>query len=292
MNKIKYLFLTVSALAFTACNTDNIGAIYKGEDGVASFVQSVLNDNEVAIAATEYYVPVRRQTNVGDLTVNFTADPLKGKIKCPSTSVTFADGEYEARIKLDITDIVLGQKDTIKFELAANVSDKNIGYNDCSVILARGYTWESIGKGEYVDTWVAGAIVDVEIKKAEGFDIYRVYDPYNKDIMMDPELMGEEYAWTSDNFGDPCEYFEFYVDGDDISWKTYSAVYYIDGLGTVYNDYWPEKGAYAEFLNDDKTVIGFTPFIWNPDSGKGWGVIGETCFLSMPGGPSLEEFLN
>ena len=81
MNKIKYLFLTVSALAFTACNTDNIGAIYKGEDGVASFAQSVLNDNEVAIAATEYYVPVLRQTNVGDLTVNFTSDPLKGNMK-------------------------------------------------------------------------------------------------------------------------------------------------------------------------------------------------------------------
>ncbi|MGN0191891.1 MAG: hypothetical protein ACI39U_09575, partial [Candidatus Cryptobacteroides sp.] len=112
MNKIKYLFLSVSALALAACNTDNIGAIYKGEDGVASFPQSVLNDNEVAIDATEYYVPIRRQTNVGDLTVNFTADPLKGKIKCPSTSATFADGEYESKIKLDISEIVLGQKDT------------------------------------------------------------------------------------------------------------------------------------------------------------------------------------
>ena len=176
MNKIKYLFLSVSALAFSACNTDNIGTIYKGEDGVATFAQSVLNDNEVAIAATEYYVPVRRQTNVGDLTVNFTANPLKGKIKCPSTSVTFADGEYEARIKLDISDIVLGQKDTIKFELAANVSDKNIGYNNCSVILARGYTWQSIGKGEYIDLLVGGAIVDVETLQKTNKDIIETLD--------------------------------------------------------------------------------------------------------------------
>lgn len=292
MNKIKYLFLSVSALAFSACNTDNIGTIYKGEDGVATFAQSVLNDNEVAIAATEYYVPVRRQTNVGDLTVNFTANPLKGKIKCPSTSVTFADGEYEARIKLDISDIVLGQKDTIKFELAANVSDKNIGYNNCSVILARGYTWQSIGKGEYIDLLVGGAIVDVEIKKAEGFEIYRVYDPYNKAIMMDPELMGEEYAWTSDDFGDPCEYFEFYVDGDIISWKNFSAVYILGSYGTTYYYYVPDAGSGAQFLDEDKKVIQFFPYVYFPAIKGGLGVVGGVIYLSLPAGPSLEEFLN
>ncbi|MGM9763836.1 MAG: hypothetical protein ACI3ZQ_07435 [Candidatus Cryptobacteroides sp.] len=294
MKKLKYIFLSVCAFAAVACNTDNVGAIYTGAESIASFPTAKTVDEEVDMQATEYLVPLRRQTNKGELTVSVTASELPDEIKIPETSVTFADGEFETAIKLDITDIVVGQKYTAELALDEKVSSANVGYNTHSVVLARAYKWESIGMGQYIDLNFVGLVVDVEFRKAEGFELYRAYNPYPKELLTDPEIMGDDVFPDSGAWGvggDACEYIEYSLVGDSILWNNYSTTIDYDGNGsTIYCMRSPASGTSEGFVDENRKVIEITPFLYIPALGGGFGVQGAN-YLSLPGGPDLEKFL-
>lgn len=287
MKKTRYLLISLCALAAVACNSDNIGAKYSGKDGVATFPNSILKDSEVQSKATEYYVPVRRQTSSGELTVNVAANPYSGKIKAPVTSVKFADGEFETKLKIDITDIVIGETDTLGLKLT-DCTDR-LSIDTCAVILARGYTWTPIGEGQWYDSFVETIITTVNVSKADGFDIYRVYSPYPKDAMEEAEYETSG-AWGCG--GDECDYIEFSVAADgSLSWKDWSTTIDYDGNGnTIYAMYLPDKDPKCggEMLKDNVAL--FYPYYYIPGLGGGFGVAGF-CALSMPGGPDLEKWL-
>ncbi len=295
MKRTKYLFLSACVLAIVSCSQDNIGAIFPGSDDIASFASAKTVDEEVSMDAMEYYIPLRRQTNSGEQTVTFAADPLKGHIKVPATSVTFADGEYETKIKLDITGCVVGQKDTVVLALADEVSSENIGYKKHTAVLARAYTWESIGFGQYIDLNFVGVVIDVEFKKAQGFELYRVYNPYPKEILTNPDIMGDDVFPDSGAWGvggDACEYIEYSLDNGVILWKNYSTTIDYDGNGsTIYCMRSPKSGTSEQFIDGNNLVIQITPFLYIPALGGGFGIQGSN-FLSLPGGPDLEEFLS
>ncbi len=288
MKKITYLLVPVCALAAAACNSDNIGTTYSGENEVATFAQSIIKDSEVDIEATEYFVPVRRQTNTGELTVNLTANPYQGKIKAPVTSVTFADGEYETTLKIDVTDIVLGETDTLGLKLT-NCLDKHISVDSCAVILARGYTWVSLGEGQWYDAFIDAAVTPVQVSKADGFEVYRVYAPYPQDVLVEA---GYETSGAWGCGGAACEYIEFSVDGEGyIAWQTWSTTIDYSGNGnTIYAYYVPTVDPKCYGILTEDNVAVFYPYYYIPGVG-GWGVVAY-CALSLPGGPDLEEWLS
>lgn len=287
MKKIIYLLISFCALSIVACKSDNIRETYSGEDGVATFAQKIIKDSEVTLEATDYYVPIRRQTNVGELTVNFATNPYSGKIKAPVTSVKFADGEYETKLKIDVTDIVLGETDTLGIKMT-NSFNAGISIDSCAVILARGYTWVPIGEGQWFDAFVETPIIKVDVKKADGFDIYRVYSPYPKEKLIEAGIP-ESGKWGCS--GDPCDFIEFSVDEKGgIVWEDWSTTLDYSGEGdTVYAVYNPKDEKCFGKLGEDKVAV-FYPFLYIPTLGGGFGVA-AFCALSLPGGPDLEKWL-
>ena len=287
MKKIKYLLISFCALVAAGCNSDNIGTTYSGEDGVATFAQSIIKDSEVKLEATEYFVPLRRQTNTGELSVSLTANPYHGKIKAPVTTVKFADGEYETTLKIDVTDIVLGETDTLGLKLTGNFNE-HISIDSCAVILARGYTWVPIGEGQWYDAFVGAAITPVQVSKADGFDIYRVYSPYPKDVLVEA---GYETSGEFGCGGAACEYIEFSVGKDGkIAWKNWSTTIDYSGEGdTIYAMYVPDVDPKCYGVLTEDNVAVFYPYYSVLGIG-GWGVAAY-CALSLPGGPDLEKWI-
>lgn len=99
MKKIIYLLISFCALSIVACKSDNIRETYSGEDGVATFAQKIIKDSEVTLEATDYYVPIRRQTNVGELTETsqLTLTAEKSRLRLPLSNLQMANMRQNSR---------------------------------------------------------------------------------------------------------------------------------------------------------------------------------------------------
>ena len=63
--------------------------------------------------------------------------------------------------------------------------------------------------GTFQDNWALGGTYSVEIQKAQGFDRYRVIDPYKEGLTNDD---GEWENWIA--MGTRCPYIEFWETGE------------------------------------------------------------------------------
>ena len=63
--------------------------------------------------------------------------------------------------------------------------------------------------GKFQDNWALGGTYSVEIQKAQGFDRYRVMDPYKEGLTNDD---GDWQNWIS--MGTRCPYIEFWETGE------------------------------------------------------------------------------
>lgn len=289
MKKIFLVLALALPFAVASCDKANVGALFSGEENLVTFAQSVISDDEVNLSATEYTVPIRRQTNQGEYKISIACNTFHGKIKVPQSEITFADGEYEAGFKLDVTDIVLGEKDTVSLKINAVSEKVSTPIDSCTVILAKGYTWNVIGNGEFYDGFLGVGPVTVEIQKADGFEVYRAYEPYPEEAMIEAEYEASG-AWGYG--GDECEYIEFAIadDKETVTWKTWSTTIDYSGDGdTIYAYYLPTAKGCTAYVADENVIL-FYPYWYVPGIG-GWGAGKYWCAMTLPGGPDLEEWL-
>ena len=89
-----------------------------------------------------------------------------------------------------------------------------------SITLAKDYTWIEIGEGQWFDQFLlmsstSANIQKVRVAKADGFDIYRIYEPYPEEVVT-ATWSDPNNDMTPDNV---IEYIEFSVDGNGlVSW--------------------------------------------------------------------------
>lgn len=181
------LVMSAAALVAVSCNVDNVGTLYEpdGNGTGISFIQSVVNDTEISASQTSFTIPVARRSADGPLTVNLKST-LPNGVNVPS-SVTFNAGEYQTDIVLDISSMAVGTsyKGTVSFA-DADAYDANTSISSVSLTFAKAYSWGYYGKVKITDDLIADVFGtdnvtwSVDAEKAEGFDVYRLLDPYGE----------------------------------------------------------------------------------------------------------------
>ncbi len=289
----------MSIALLASCNVDFIATEYAGNSSV-SFGQSVVSNTEIPASQTTYSIDLVRGNASAAQTINIAAT-LPAGISCPA-SASFAAGEYSTTIDLDISSLEVGvtSKGTLSIEDALNKEEKAISIKTTSFTLAKAYTWQNIGKGEFYDGLALQpsdddlGIIKVDILKAEGFNRWRVLTPFPKDNVI--------AAWSPDYWvGGESTVIELWEDEEGtIHWdspiKT-GLTYLSLGTNCYIYYYYPEdyNSKYAAdnalncFVADNVIQLYDAMIIENSTSWFGWGA----QYLMLPGGSvtSLEDFL-
>ena len=299
-NIFKSIFvLGIAGLSFVACNVDAVGTLYdlEGKSGV-SFPKTIASDTEVNAKASSFSIPIVRGTADGSVTVSLASTMPEG-VKVPST-VTFNAGEYETEVLLDISEMEVGKTYKGAVKLADESQfDKNTAISAINVTLAKAYTWVDMGKGQLYDQLALQVsstdlgIIDVTIMQAEGFNRWRIMEPFPKAQLV--KAWGEDYVTYA-----PTSVIEFYSDDEgNISFTSLpikTGLTYVDLADNAYIYYYKPSdysSNYADldadncFVMDKVAQFAFGANIENTN--YGFGVI--YMYLSLPGGPDLNALL-
>ena len=177
--------------------------------------------------------------------------------------------------------------------------DANTSISSISVTLAKAYTWVSLGKGQFYDGLALQpseedlGIIDVEILQADGFNRWRLMNPFPKDKLI--------AAWAPDYVTyTPDSMIEFFLKDDGTIGFTNQVIKtgltYVD-LGESCYIYYYVPSAYSsqlaaddannKFVMDKVAQFYFAMVIENSTSWFGEGA----KYLSLPGGPDLNALL-
>lgn len=210
MKYIKSLFsilMLLSLCVFTSCEQENEGAIYDANNQGLSFT---FNTFEFSAPANNpvISVPVYRAVANDAYTASITVATEAPGVTAPS-SVSFAAGEQETTIDINLgSELGVGVIATITITL--NDADASVGgVAETEISAYKEYVFESLGMGTFQDNWALGGTYSVEIQKAQGFDRYRVIDPYKEGLTNDD---GEWENWIA--MGTRCPYIEFWETGE------------------------------------------------------------------------------
>ena len=296
---MKKIFKALSSIAaavllVSACNVEHPMPTYSPVNSCeVSFVQKTVVNQEILATAPTFDVLLSRNTSSEAATVAVKSTFTSGVV-CPA-SVTFNAGESTAVLSLDITAMEVGKSYKGTVSLADSASfNANIAVASASLTLAKAYTWVSLGEGEWFDQLALMVSADdygirkVEVLKADGFDRYRIMNPYT------PEAIAAA-GWEPG--GAKSSYIEFWVleNGQNVAWDGWwcPGILY-SGAGTDIKAYYPsyltgstDEDVKSKFV--EEKVIGFYPY-WYIDGLGGFGTK-YPCFLSLPGGPALESWL-
>jgi len=274
MKRIK-IFSTLLAvvLLFTACNTEVQKAIYEPTGDGVSFLSTVYVDTEVPASNSTIDITIARETADAALTVNLSNTFPEG-IACPS-AVTFNAGEYATNVTLDVSAMSVGVTKKGTISITSDVCDANHDIASVTCTIAKAYTWNSLGTGFFYEGFLEGFLGEVEVKKAEGYDRYRIMDPY---------------AISAESDGSNPAYIEFWVTNADgnVQWNTFKTGYDYSGSGDYIKGYWPSelntkyasKEAYSGFY--EKDIVVFYP-CWYMDNLGGWASSYYPIALCLPG---------
>ena len=186
MKKILKSILALSAAAIFAvsCNVDNIGTLYEheGSDNGVSFTQAVLSDTELGAAESTVVITVGRAVCDDAQTVNIASTMPEG-VTVPS-SVSFGAGQSSADLVLDVSGMSVGKSYKGKISLASESDYNELAISEVSVTLQKAYSWSSYGTVKITDDLIAyvfgtdNVTWSVQADKADGFEVYRLLDPY------------------------------------------------------------------------------------------------------------------
>lgn len=187
MRNILKSILALSAIFFVAsCDVENIGTLYQheGSDNGVTFTQSNISYTELSASMTSLVVTLGRAASDAAQTVNIASTMPEG-IVVPS-SVSFAAGQASADLVLDLSGMAVGAAYKGKISLASESDYNSLGISSVNVTLQKAYSWSAYGTCSYTDDIVgplfgaAPVTYDVKVEKADGFDVYRLIDPYGE----------------------------------------------------------------------------------------------------------------
>lgn len=291
MKKLLNIFAVVSlfVVLLASCNTEKINPIYTPDAAGYSFTAKA---SSFTLPATDpvFSIKVFRNTTEGSATVTLTPQASHNVFSVPA-SLTFESGEGAADLKIAMTsEAAIGVTYTLKLSIASQ--DASIGaVKDIDVKVNLAYNWISLGNGQFCDTWTLYSIPTVEIRQAEGFDRWRVMQPYTKELLLEAEWEG----WLG---GPQSAYIEFWQEGDFLKWDTnwYAGLLYDGDASQPIKHYYPSSlGASLADYNElskfimDK-VARLRPAVYIDGVG-GWHTSNNYCYVSLPGGPNLYDIL-
>lgn len=272
LNKISVLLMVLIAGLFAACNTDQEGPSYD-KQGV-SFLSSSLTGVSVPSTDPTFTVEVVRASGEGTLSGEVTIsavvgeEPLEG---CTVTGFNFAEGETTTQITVNVEPLAVGVD--LDVTLTLNVTDDLIavgGNKTTTITVQKEYNWVELGTGSFIENFFIGIEVPVTILKAEGFERYRVMNPYDEVY-----TGGVPDGFTSSLA--KASYIEFWINEGLVYYNAFGIGLNYTGLGDVYA-YHPTAlkmdGSNNKVI-DDKTIA-LAPIFYMPDSPNGSYFDGST----------------
>lgn len=232
--KIFSIAIAGSALLFS-CSTEQISSVYSplDGDGQFSFTASATANFEFSQDNPVMNIDVYRVNTEGTATVKVTSTQLMGEdavqvLDVPA-EVVFQDGSATSVLSITYNDNILPATNyNIKVSLEEGATSPG-GESSISFVASLAYTWVSLGMGQIYDNLAFGVdldgdglltspdeaqIQDVEILKADGYDRWRIVDPWaNRDALA--------IAWGSSAvLNTYSSVWEFYLleDGVHVSW--------------------------------------------------------------------------
>lgn len=183
MRKIKYFgaigFIMLFLIACDQNATD--GTIYNATNTEVAFNEASANYTFGTDDPEEFEVLLLRANSIGAATIPLVKEDVSGLFTVP-TNVEFADGAYEAAIKVsfDRTKLAVGEDYSIKLNVPENPIQGKI--RTFTLTINRDYNWQLFATGTFTSglfgSW------SQELYKAEGFNKYKF-----------PELFAEGYDY-------------------------------------------------------------------------------------------------
>lgn len=236
-NTVKTIFgLAALALVAAGCNVTDPRPTYVPEGDGVTFLQTAVSAMSLVSGTTSYSIDLARSSADEALTVNLTGsiyastDPetdLAADFKMPE-SVTFEPGEYLAKITLDVSKMEVGvtYSGTISLSEGQECFNPNTATTSTAVRLAMDYNWVELGEAQWYDGFMLAVSNDnlniqrCRMTKAEGFEIYRLYNPWPAAEVA--EAWGDAMSATND----VPEYLQFTINEDgSIDWRNDVLVY-------------------------------------------------------------------
>ena len=236
-NTVKTIFgLAALALVAAGCNVTDPRPTYVPEGDGVTFLQTAVSATSLVSGTTSYSMDLARSSADEALTVNLTGsiyastDPetdLAADFKMPE-SVTFEPGEYLAKITLDVSKMEVGvtYSGTISLSEGQECFNPNTATTSTAVRLAMDYNWVELGEAQWYDGFMLAVSNDnlniqrCRMTKAEGFEIYRLYNPWPAAEVA--EAWGDAMSATND----VPEYLQFTINEDgSIDWRNDVLVY-------------------------------------------------------------------
>lgn len=236
-NTVKTIFgLAALALVAAGCNVTDPRPTYVPEGDGVTFLQSAVSATSLVSGTTSYSIDLARSSADEALTVNLTGsiyastDPetdMAADFKMPE-SVTFESGEYLAKITLDVSKMEVGvtYSGTISLSEGQECFNPNTATTSTAVRLAMDYNWVELGEAQWYDGFMLAVSNDnlniqrCRMTKAEGFEIYRLYNPWPAAEVA--EAWGDAMSATND----VPEYLQFTINEDgSIDWRNDVLVY-------------------------------------------------------------------
>ncbi len=309
-NTFKYILgMALLAAGASACDVSDTRETYTPETDGVSFVQSVVTATALGPEVTTYSVDLARAKADNELTVNLNctlynnADTEKANNLAPEfgvpSSVTFAPGEYQTEITFSVEQMQIGEGYSGTFAIAEGQTcfDPNTAITSVNVSVAKDYSWTVLGEGQWFDQFLLMStnpnIQKVEVRKADGYGIYRFYNPFPQSAAND--------AWggamVPASSSSVPEYIEFSVDeAGNVSWgntsfssgsaiiPAISTGYNYDTYGGVY--YFLPSGVDLEgdadnVMLENGTLVQFCWAPYCPEEGIWWGQT-TLGYLALP----------
>lgn len=219
INKI-FLSLAFAAVAlFTACNTDQEGAVYSasGNQGLAFSAPSL---GSIRVPANDpiYTITVYRGNKSGAFTgkvvpllAQVGGEDVNASDVCAISDFAFADGSNSATFTVNVDKLPMGK--TLDLKLACtdslNLSPTyHEGMNEVSFSISKEYSWVALGKGHYSSPEWWKEEFDVDIMKADGYPVYKILSLFEEGYDIEFEITPENYvivhkqaSWVHSSYG-------------------------------------------------------------------------------------------
>lgn len=289
MNVFKKISVAASILAvatLSSCSDKGYWDQAPAEQGLS--FQSANYNETIAPGANEIVIPLRRSINTTDETVNITFTP---GAKCPAditvpTQAVFKAGSNTADLVITVADaqVATSYSGTIAFEGDPSYS----GISEIKLNCPVDYNWISLGTGTFYDMFVMSNVEEgypVEIRKADGYERYRVVAPY-KAYYASAEGKEEWGDWIASSGPDNLDFWE--TSDGKLTYNSFATGLLYDGPGgTAIGAYnWAAFGAGSGYTGDDDRWYspGFAVLspVYYVNGVGGWGQIQYSIQIELP----------
>lgn len=287
INKLTLALVVLCMGLLTACNQDQEGAIYQPNNAELSFNSSALEDVAVPAGNPVYNLEVFRgnvnATPQGKPSFSVTVKQNGQNVElegCTISDYQFEEGASRGYVAINVSPLAVG----VNANVTVKIDDADLsagGVQTTSFSICKEYDWVSLGMGTFTDYFTIGDVTyNVEIQKAEGFDRWRVIDPYAESIKNDD---GDNGDWLDTA---ACPYIEFWNIGDGlVSFNPYyiGLLYQGDPSAKIYA--YPATALGLTNISgwaDEKTVL-LAPYYYVPALGGGFNYATQyTARITLP----------